>query len=141
MPQRCQIHAFVEFALVDCPVAKKAGGHRVPVLHLVGEGHADGHRQTAPDDRVAAVKPRRAVKNVHRSAASAAAPLLFAEHLGHQPIHPDPAGDCLTMLTIGGDDGIPRRQSLHNPDRYRFFPVVKVQKSEDLLRLVQLHAF
>ena len=71
----------------------------------------------------------------------ATTPLLFAQHLGHQPIHPDPAGDCLTMLTIGGDDGIPWRQSLHNPDRYRFLPVVKVQKSEDLLRLVQLHAF
>jgi hypothetical protein len=48
MPQRCQVHAFVEFAFIDCAVAEEAGGDRVAPLQLVGEGNTDGHRQATP---------------------------------------------------------------------------------------------
>ena len=96
----------MKLALVDRALAEEAGGDRVPVLHLVAERDADRERQPAADDRIAAVKTRGAVEDVHRAAAAAAAALQLAVHLGHQRGHADAAGDRLAMLAIGRDDRI-----------------------------------
>jgi hypothetical protein len=134
-PQRGQVHAFVELAFVDRAVAEKTGGQRVAALHLVAERDADGQRQPTADDRVAAVKPRRPVEDVHRPAAAEAAAFLLAQQLGHQPVHADTAGDRLAVLAIGRDDGILRSERFHDADRHCFFAVIEVKKAEDLLRL------
>ena len=73
LPQRGEVHAFVELALGDRAVAEEAGGDRVAALHLVAKRDADRERQPAADDGVAAVEPGRAVEQVHRAAAAAAA--------------------------------------------------------------------
>ncbi len=65
------------------PSPKKQAVTRGRPLQLVGEREADGERQPAADDRVAAVEARRGVEDVHRAAAAAAAALGFAVHLGH----------------------------------------------------------
>ena len=123
------------------PSPKKQAVTALAALHLVGERDADRERQPAADDRVAAIEPGRAVEDVHRSAAPAAASFLLAEHLGHQPVHADAARDRLAVLAIGRDDGVLGRKRLHDADRNRLLAIIEVQKAEDLLRLVQLDAF
>ena len=123
------------------PSPKKASGDRVASLHLVAERDADCQGQPAADDRVAAVEAQGAVEDVHRAAAAAATALLLAEHLGQQPVHADAAGDCLAVLAISGDDRILGCERLQDADRHRLLAVIQVQKSEDLLRLVELDAF
>jgi hypothetical protein len=74
----------VELALANRPVAEEAGGDRAVSALLVGHGDADGQRQAAADDGVAAVKPCLAIEDVHGAAAAAAAAVELAVHLGHQ---------------------------------------------------------
>ncbi len=131
----------MEFAFLDRAVAEEAGGQRLPALQLVAQRDADGERQAAADDRVAAIEPRRAVEDVHRAAAAAAAAFQLAEHLGHQPVHADAAGDRLAVLAVGRDDGVIGAERFHHADRHRLLAVIQMQKAEDLLRLVQLDAF
>ena len=75
LPQRRQVHAFVEFALRDRALAEEAGGDAMLSLHLVGKGKPDRERQSPAHDRVAAVEPRFRVEDVHVPAASAAGAL------------------------------------------------------------------
>ena len=76
------------------PSPKKQAVTRLRALHLVAERDADRQWQTAADDRVAAIEAGGAVEDVHRAAATAAAAFLLAQHLGHQPVHRDAAGDA-----------------------------------------------
>ena len=68
---------------------------------------------------------------MHRSAAPAAAAFELAHHLGHQATGVDAAGERLTMFAVGGDNGVFRRQRLHDPDGHRLLAVVEMQESQD----------
>ena len=119
----------VELAFLDRAVAEKAGCQRLLALHFVAERDADRQWQTAADDRVAAIEAGGAVEDVHRAATTAAAAFLLAQHLGHQPVHRDAAGDRLAVLAIGRDNGVLGPERLHDPDRHGFLAIVKMQEA------------
>jgi hypothetical protein len=85
------------------PSPKKTGGDAVALLHLLCQRQADGERQPATDDRVAAVEASRSVEQMHRPAAPVAAAFGFAIHLGHNRIHRHAAGESMAVLAIGRD--------------------------------------
>ena len=90
LPQRRQVHAFVERAFVYRAVTEEAGGDRAAFQHLVTQRGADGERQPATYDGVAAIEACGAVEDVHRTTAPAAAAFQLAVHFGHQPFMPMP---------------------------------------------------
>src|SRR5208283_4243048 len=81
------------------------------------------------------------MEKMHRSAAPAAAAVELTEHLRHQAAWIDAAGQRLAVLAIGGDDSVFGRQRLHDADGHRLFAIVKMQKAENFLGLIELHAF
>ena len=105
-PQRGEIHALVELALGDRAFAEEAGGDDVVAPHAVGEREPDRQRQAAADDGVAAVEIGRAVEQMHRAAAPAAAAFLLAVHLGQRRGHRYAAHQRVAVLAIGGDDAV-----------------------------------
>src|SRR6266540_3814622 len=125
----------------DRAVAEETGRHAITILQLVGQGQADGDRQPAADNRVAAVKPPRRVEQMHRAAAPAATPVHLAEHFGHHRAHRNAARQRVAMLAIGCDDRVLWRKRSHRAGRHRLFADVKVQKTVNLTEAVQLGAF
>ncbi len=73
----------MELALSHRAFAEEARGDARTPRHLVGQRQADRDRQSAAHDRIAAVKARGGVEQMHRAAAPAAASFLLAVHLGH----------------------------------------------------------
>ena len=111
LPQRRQIHAFVELAFGDRAFAEEAGRDDVLALHLVGKREPDSERQAAADNGVAAIEIGGAVEQMHRAAAPAAAAFLLAVHLGHHRGHRHAAHQRLAVLAIGRDDAVARLQA------------------------------
>ena len=75
------------------------------------------------------------------TAAAAAAAFLLAVHFGHDLTHGETAREGVTVLPIGGDHGVLRRQGLHDTDRICFFAYIEVQKTADLFLRVELRTF
>ena len=140
LPDAGQVHGFVERAFPDRALAEETGGDRARAQTLVGQRDAGRQRQAASDDRVAAEETPRAIEDVHRAAAAAAAAFELAHHLGHQRTHGHTPCQRLPVVAVGGHDGVTRLQRSHDTDRDRFLPVVEVQEAADLLRLVELDA-
>ena len=130
----------MKLALGHRAVAEEARGHPLAALQLVGERKADRERQSAADDRVAAVEPGGRVKQVHRPATSARAALDLAVHLGHDRAGRDAADQRVTVLAIRGDDRVLRRERLHRTDRDGLLADVQVHEPADLGGAVELHA-
>ena len=140
LPQSREVHRLVELALRDRALTEEACGHAPAALQLVGQCEPDGQRQAAADDRVAAVEAAWGVEDVHRAAAAAAAALDAAEHLGHDRLGRDAAGQRVAVLAVGGHDRVVRVERLHAADGHRLLADVQVQEAADLGRAVQLDA-
>ena len=117
-----------------------AAGHTPAAELRVGERQADGDRESAADDGVPAVETCGRIEHVHRAAASAAAPLLLAEHLSHERVRRDPAGEGVPVLPVGGDDRVVRREGLHDADGDRFLADIEMQETTNLAGAVHLGA-
>ncbi len=98
----------MELTLRDGPLAEEAHGHAGTPGEFVRQRQPDGERQAAGDDRVAAVKPGGGVEQVHGAAASAAAALDVAVHFGEDRAGGHTPQQCVTVLPVGGDDGVLR---------------------------------
>ena len=140
-PQLGQIEALVELALGDRTFAKETGGNAVALLHLLGHRQADGERQSAADNSVAAIEAGGSVEQMHRPAAPVAAAFGFAIHLGHDRIHRHAAGESMAVLAIGRDHRVGWRQRLHRTDGDRLLADVEMHEPADLLLLIKLGAF
>jgi len=106
LPQLSHVHGLVEGPLGDRALPEVAGGHPVTAELFVGEGQTGGGRQSAGDDRIAAVEPPPGVEQVHRPATPARTALLPAEHLGHDRRHRDAPHERVGVLAVRRDDGI-----------------------------------
>src|SRR5689334_8915937 len=65
---------------------------------------------------------------MHRAAASVAAPLLLAVHLGHYRPGRDSTNERMAMFAIGGHDRIVGLQRLHRSHGDRFLTYVEMEK-------------
>ena len=139
-PQRREIQALVKLALRDRAFAEEAGGHDVLAAHAVGERQPDRERQAAAHDSVAAVEIGRAIEQVHRAAAPAAAALLLAVHFGEHGGHRYAAHERVPVLAIGRDDPVALFEHRDDADRDRFLAVVEMHEASDLLLRVELRA-
>ncbi len=102
----------MKLALRRRAFAEAADRHPVLALHLVGKRNADGERQSARHDGIAAIEAMLGIEQMHRAAASPAAALDLAIHLGHDVPHRHAAGERMAMLAIGGDQGVVRVEGL-----------------------------
>ena len=119
----------MELALVDRPVAEEAGRHGGSPERRIRERDADRQRQAPADDRIAAVEPALPVEQVHRTAATAAASLALAQHLGHDGVCGHASSERLPMLAIGGHYRIRGSKSLHDADGDGLLAVVEMQET------------
>ena len=94
----------------------------------------------AAHDGVAAIKIGGAIEQMHRAAASAAAPFLLPIHFGEHLCHRHAAHKRLPMLPIGRDDPVALLQHGDDAHRDRLLSVVKVKKAADLLLGVEFGA-
>ena len=141
LPQRRQVHAFVELAFVHRAVTEEAGGDRVAAQHLVAQRDADGQRQTAADDGVAAIEPCRRGRRCASSRRARGSSLPAC-----RTSRPS-ARSCRCRGPAPGRARDRWRRSAscgcsasHHADRHRLLAVVEMQEAADLLRLVQLDA-
>ena len=121
LPQLGQIERFVKLPFGHGAVTKEHDRHPFLAAHLVGQGHAHGHRQMPGDDGVATVEARVLVKEMHRSTTTAGAAFLLAVHLRHDRRCGHAAGQSLAVFAVGGDDIILRTQRFHKPHGYGLF--------------------
>ena len=115
------------------PSPKKQAVTRSPALHLIRERKADGERQPAADDGVAAIEACRRVEKVHGAAAPAAAAFDFPVHLRHDT-SAGPARQRMTVLPVGRDHGVLGLQRLHDADGDGLLADIEMQEAADLAR-------
>lgn len=108
--------------------------------HAVGEGEAGREREPAGDDRVAAVEAAAGIEEVHGAAAATAAAGGLAEHLRHDRLGRDPAGECMAVFAVRRHDRVVVREGLVDADGHGFLADVEVHETADAGRAVQLHA-
>jgi hypothetical protein len=137
-PERGQIERLVEGALGHRAVAEEARGHPRAPGQCVGQGEAHGDGQAGPDDGVTAIEAPPGVEDVHGAAASAAAAVGLAVHLGHEHAGGHPAHQRLAVFAVRGHDGVVRREGLHGPDRDGLLADVEMEKPPDLAQGVEL---
>ena len=113
-------------------VPEKTDRHVRPRLQGIGECQADGQRQSAGHDGVAAVDAMRDVEEMHRPAAASAAAGRLAEHLRHHSGRRHAAGHGMGVLPVGGHDPVLGCDSGQRPDRHRLLPDREMQKPADL---------
>ena len=125
----------MELAFCDGTFAEEHGGGRGPASQVIGEGEADGDGKSAADDRVAPEEAMADVEQVHRaSAAPEAAPFDANPNISAMIARAcrDPAGEGVTVLTVGGDDVVVGLQAIHHTDRDGLLTDVEVQEAADL---------
>lgn len=140
LPQGGEIEAFVELAFGDRALAEEAGSDSRLAAQTIGQGKTDGQRQSASDDRIAAVEVRIAAEQVHRAAPPARAPFRLAEHLGHHGCHRYATHQSVTVLAIGAHDPIVGVEKRNDPHCHGFLAIVQMQEAADLLLGIQFGA-
>jgi len=100
--------------LADCArtnaIAEETRRHALAAGQRIGEDQTHGYQQPAGDERVAAIESSGGIADVHRPTAPAAAPLLLPEHLGHERVRRDAAGQRVPVLTVRRNNGVIRAQ-------------------------------
>jgi hypothetical protein len=109
-------------------------------LETIGQGEADCERNPAPDDGIASIETGPGIEEMHRAAPPPAAALHLPVHLGHDLARVYPAGKSVTVFAIGGHHSIIGLERLHHSDGNRLLTDVQMEKSTDLLRLIELGA-
>ena len=122
----------MDAALVDRAVAHVGERHATGVQIFLGEGEADTEGNLAADNAVAAVKVLLDVKEMHRAALAAGATGNRAEKLRHAGVGIGAAGQGMTMIAVGGDDGVVLVYDRNCAHGDGFLAVVQVAESLDL---------
>src|SRR3990172_5421747 len=74
------------------------------------------------------------------AATSATTTVALAIHLRHDRRRGNTAYERMTVLAVGGDNGVVRLQGLEDADRHRLFTDVQMQEAADLALAVELRA-
>ncbi len=138
LPQRSQVERLLKLAFGCCAVAEKADGDAIAPQPHIGQRHAQRLGQAGRHDAVASVEARLGVEQMHRPAAPPAAPLLLAEHLGHDGARWNALRQSLAMLAIGGHHCVVLVQVLHHAHGDRFFAVIEVHEAANLHGAIHL---
>jgi hypothetical protein len=128
----------VECARCNRALAKEAGADAVLALHAVSQCQGHCHRQATADNRIAAIEAPFAVEQVHGAAAAMGTAIPLAKHLGHDGIHRYAAHQRITVLAVGRDDIVLRRQGMQRAHSDRFLADIQVKEAADVAGPVKL---
>ncbi len=135
-PQRRQVQAFVELAVVGAAVAEEHHRHFVFLGALGGQCQPHGDGQMPGHDGIPAPEILARIGEVHRAAASPGHAGLFAVQLGHQAFGIQSAHDGVAVIAIVRHDVILRAQRMNRAHRDGFLADVQVQEPADLALLI-----
>src|SRR5581483_4137040 len=104
VPDRGQVEALQEHALVRGAVADEAHGHVALAPRLGRQGGAAGQRSAGAEDAVGPHHPDVELGDVHGAALALAAPALAPVDLLHHRPGVDALGDAVAVAPAGGGD-------------------------------------
>ena len=124
-----KVQRLVEAAMVDGAIAEKGDADAIRAVHAGADAGADRMADAGGDDAVGAEEADRAVVEMHRAAASAAAAVALAEQLGHQDVGIHALGERMAMAAMGRGDPVGRPQMRADADGGRLLADIKVQEA------------
>ena len=126
---RGKIDRLVKAAVIDRAITEEGYPDIVGALHLLAHPDARGMADAGRDNPVGAEQADRAVVEMHRPTAPAAAAVGLAEEFGHQQVRVHPLGQRMAVTTVGRGDPVARPQQRTGADRDRFLADVEMQEA------------
>ena len=136
-PQRGQVQALVELAVVGAAVAEEDHYHPVFFGALRGQCQPYGDRQVPGDDGITAPEVLADVGKVHRTAASLIYAGFFAVQFRHQALRIQSAHDGMPVIAIMRHDVILRAQRMNCAHGDGFLADVEMQEAADFALLIR----
>src|SRR5437879_2594912 len=90
------------------------------------------------DDAVAAVEVLLGGEHMHRAALAPGVAAVAPGQLGHDALRVHAAGEHVSVIAVGGDDGITRHRGRLHPDHDRLLADVEMAESGDQALAVEL---
>src|SRR5262249_37524703 len=114
IPDRGEIEALQEHALVGGAVAHEADAHPAIAAELGGEPGPAGEWCSGAEDAIGAHHAFREIGDMHRAALAAAGAGGAAIDLAHHLPHFHALGDAMAMAAMGGGDAVALVQMHHD---------------------------
>src|ERR1700736_4442632 len=133
-PDRSEVEALVQHALIRSPVSEEGDRHLTAVPDARREPGPGRERDATADDRVRAEHPAREVRDVHRAAAPLAEAVLASVDLGHHPFEVAALGDAVPVAAVGARHVVVVAEVGADTRRDGLFADVHVHEARDLAR-------
>ena len=118
--------------MIDRPVAEEGDADAVRAANARADAGADRVADARRDDAVGAEQADRAVIEMHRAAAAAAAAVELAVKLGEQDVGVHALGERMAVAAVRRGDPIRRGEMGAGADRHRLFADIKMQEARSL---------
>src|SRR5215469_2796713 len=128
-PQRREIHHFIQHALSQCSLAKKAHRHLPRAQPLRGERRARRNSRATPHNGIRPQIPCRRIGNVHRPALAPAIPRFFSQQFGKHAVGRSALCQAVPVTAVRAGDVVGLLKRFANPYCHRFFPNIQMRQA------------